>query len=96
MPFKSTKDDKWSYSSLAIDDTRTILSLFLNTSPLRLSFAMQALLLNHYTRGGYYPVGGASEIAHGVIPVIEEAGGKVMVRVMVEEILMIYLSSKKP
>jgi hypothetical protein len=30
--------------------------------------------------GGYYPVGGASEIAFNLIPVIESAGGKVLVR----------------
>ena len=37
--------------------------------------------------GGYYPVGGASEIAYNLIPVIESAGGKVLVRANVTRIL---------
>ncbi|MPC57831.1 putative all-trans-retinol 13,14-reductase [Portunus trituberculatus] len=36
-------------------------------------------------RGAAYPVGGASEIAFHIIPVIEEAGGKVLVRAEVNE-----------
>ena len=58
------------------------------TKPSDSSFAMQALLHNHYMRGAYYPVGGASEIAFNAIPVIERGGGKVMVRVQVDKILM--------
>jgi len=30
--------------------------------------------------GGFYPKGGASEIALNIIPVIEKAGGKVLVQ----------------
>ena len=37
--------------------------------------------------GGYYPVGGASEIAYNMIPIIERAGGKVLVRANVVRIL---------
>ena len=39
-------------------------------------------------RGGYYPVGGASEIAMRFIPVIEKTGGSVLVRAPVKEILL--------
>ena len=49
---------------------------------------MQALLTNHFTYGGYYPVGGASEIAFNIIPTIEAAGGRVLVRARVTAILM--------
>jgi len=49
---------------------------------------MQMILLQHYVHGGYYPVGGASEIAFNIIPVIEKAGGKVLVRAPVTEILL--------
>lgn len=41
---------------------------------------MHASLINHFLYGGAYPVGGASEIALNIIPVIERAGGKVLVR----------------
>lgn len=38
--------------------------------------------------GGFYPIGGASEIAFNIIPVIEKNGGKVLVRANVTEILV--------
>ena len=48
---------------------------------------MHALLLNHFARGGWYPRGGASEIAMHIIPAIERAGGRVLVRANVTQIL---------
>ena len=48
---------------------------------------MHAMLISHFQRGGSYPVGGASEIAFHMIPIIERAGGKVLVRVPVTKIL---------
>ncbi|XP_013411802.1 putative all-trans-retinol 13,14-reductase [Lingula anatina] len=56
-------------------------------APKEASFAMHASLLNHYLKGGWYPVGGASEIAHSIIPVIEKSGGRVLVRARVTQIL---------
>jgi all-trans-retinol 13,14-reductase len=44
-------------------------------------------LNSHFYDGGFYPNGGASEIALNIIPVIERAGGKVFVRANVTEIL---------
>ena len=41
---------------------------------------MHSLLLNHFAYASSYPVGGASEIAMNIIPVIERAGGRVFVR----------------
>ena len=37
--------------------------------------------------GGSYPVGGSSEVAYTMIPVIEKSGGKVLVRASVHEIV---------
>ena len=48
---------------------------------------MQAVLTNHFTHGGYYPKGGASEIAFNIIPTIEAAGGRVLVRAKVVDII---------
>jgi len=58
------------------------------TIPKEASFGMHAALANHFTRGGYYPKGGASEIAFNIIPTIEKAGGKVLVHARVADILM--------
>ena len=50
---------------------------------------MHFLLVNHYLgAGGYYPIGGGSEIPLLLIPGIERAGGRVMVRAPVKEIVM--------
>lgn len=38
---------------------------------------MQAMIWYHYATGAAYPVGGASQIAHSIIPVVQQAGGKV-------------------
>jgi len=58
------------------------------TLPSRSNFTMQAALNRHFMKAGaHYPVGGASEIAYNIIPVIEKAGGKVLVRAEVTEIV---------
>lgn len=58
------------------------------TVPGEASFAMHAILLNHYWFSSSYPRGGASEIAFHMIPVIEKAGGAVLVRAQVSNILV--------
>jgi len=56
--------------------------------PSQATFTMQATLNRHFMRGGaHYPVGGSSEIAYNIIPVIESTGGKVLVRANVTKIL---------
>jgi len=56
--------------------------------PSKTTFIMQALLNRHFMRGGaHYPVGGSSEIAYNIIPVIERGGGRVLVRANVQQIL---------
>lgn len=49
---------------------------------------MHAMLTRHFTHGGYYPRGGSSEIVFQIIPTIEKAGGRVLVRAPVREILL--------
>ena len=56
--------------------------------PRQSSFAMHALVAQHYLDGANFPVGGASQIAAQVIPTIEASGGAVLVNAEVEEILV--------
>ncbi|XP_023348959.1 putative all-trans-retinol 13,14-reductase isoform X2 [Eurytemora carolleeae] len=57
------------------------------TPPSRSNFNMQAMLNRHFSEcGASYPIGGASEIAFSIIPVIEKTGGRVLVRANVTEI----------
>jgi all-trans-retinol 13,14-reductase len=56
--------------------------------PKQSSFAMHALVAQHYLDGGNFPVGGASQIAKHIIPIIEASGGAVLVDAEVEEILV--------
>nr|CAB3265527.1 all-trans-retinol 13,14-reductase [Phallusia mammillata] len=56
--------------------------------PSRAPFLMHGMLINHFARtGGYYPYGGASEIAFQMVPGIESAGGRVLARARVDQIL---------
>lgn len=56
--------------------------------PARSSFAMHATIAFHYFEGAAYPVGGASEIAASMAPIIERAGGQIMVSAEVAHILL--------
>ena len=56
--------------------------------PSQSSFAIHALVANHYFNGGYYPVGGAGRILETILPVIELAGGKVYINAEVKEIII--------
>lgn len=60
----------------------------LGVPPKDSSFLINALLLHHYKRGAYYPRGGSSEFAFHIIPVIQQAGGAVLVRAPVQRILL--------
>lgn len=60
---------------------------FLGNMPKESSFSMHSLLVCHYLHGAWYPKGGASEIAYHMIPIIEKAGGAVLVRAPVNRIL---------
>jgi all-trans-retinol 13,14-reductase len=56
--------------------------------PAESSFAMHALVANHYFRGGYYPIGGSGVIAESIIPVIERAGGLVLINAEVAQVVV--------
>lgn len=52
------------------------------------SFGMHAIIAEHYIEGAFYPVGGASRIAASITPVIERAGGRVIVGAGVQQIMV--------
>ncbi len=52
------------------------------------SFAIHAMVVSHYLKGGSYPVGGSSRIAESIYPVLEAHGGQVLVRAEVTEVLV--------
>ncbi|XP_030057638.1 all-trans-retinol 13,14-reductase isoform X1 [Microcaecilia unicolor] len=56
--------------------------------PRQASFSVHAIIIDHYLEGGWYPRGGASEIAFHIIPVIKRAGGAVFARASVQSILV--------
>jgi all-trans-retinol 13,14-reductase len=56
--------------------------------PSHSSFGIHALVAQHYLEGAAYPVGGASRIAAAIAPVIERAGGKILVNAEVKRILL--------
>ncbi len=56
--------------------------------PSQSSFAIHAMIAKHYFDGGNYPIGGSSQIAATIAPVIEKSGGKILVRADVREILV--------
>jgi all-trans-retinol 13,14-reductase len=55
--------------------------------PAKSAMATHATLVNHYLKGGYYPVGGAGKIYEAVEPILEEKGGVVLSSTEVVEIL---------
>lgn len=53
---------------------------YYGTPPSRSSFAMHALMVRHFLRGAYYPVGGAASIADSLLRTVADAGGWTAVR----------------
>jgi all-trans-retinol 13,14-reductase len=56
--------------------------------PVSSSLVVHAAIVNHYLDGGYYPAGGSKTIADSIIPVIEQAGGRVLLNHQVTGILI--------
>ena len=56
--------------------------------PAQASFAIHAMIFNHYLGGAAYPVGGSARIAETIAPVIEAAGGAIVVGAEVAEVLV--------
>ena len=61
---------------------------YYGSPPDRSSFAMQALVVKHFLHGGYYPVGGAKEIARTLLGTVAKSGGWTCIRTSVKEILV--------
>jgi len=57
-------------------------------TPARSSFAIHAIVAEHYFNGAAYPVGGAGAILETMLPAIEAAGGKLLVGADVQEVLL--------
>ena len=55
--------------------------------PRESSFGIHATIMHHYFNGAFYPVGGAGAFAAGLIPVIEDAGGRVTLNARVRELI---------
>lgn len=53
---------------------------YYGTPPSRSSFGMHALMVRHFLRGAYYPVGGAASIAREMLQTVADAGGWTAVR----------------
>ncbi|MCK0107674.1 NAD(P)/FAD-dependent oxidoreductase [Flavobacteriaceae bacterium S0825] len=56
--------------------------------PKQSSFVMHASVVRHYLSGGNFPVGGSSRIVATIDPVIESAGGIILVKAEVDEIII--------
>lgn len=56
--------------------------------PSQSSFVVHAMIAKHYFNGGYYPVGGSERFADTIIPIIERAGGKVLINADVAEVVI--------
>jgi len=56
--------------------------------PAESSFAVHALIVDHYLEGGAYPVGGAARIAETIAPVIRASGGELLSNAEVAEIVV--------
>jgi len=57
-------------------------------SPKESSFYMHATVVKHYFSGGYFPVGGSSQIAKFVDEVVEQSGGTILVKAEVKEVII--------
>ena len=56
--------------------------------PSECSFFVHAGTAAHYFNGGYYPVGGPQKIVEALIPTVERAGGRVLVKASATSLLV--------
>ncbi|MDH4118131.1 MAG: NAD(P)/FAD-dependent oxidoreductase [Acidimicrobiia bacterium] len=59
---------------------------YYGSTPSKSSFAMHALMVQHFIRGAYYPEGGAGRIAETMLATVSQSGGWTAVRRSVESI----------
>ena len=57
-------------------------------TPQKSSFAIQAIIAEHYAEGGNYPIGGASAIHKSLLKVIEKNGSQLALKAEVENIII--------
>ena len=57
-------------------------------TPKKSSFAMHATVARHYFSGGSFPIGGSSQIVETIDPVIEGAGGTILISAEVDEVVI--------
>ena len=62
---------------------------YYGSPPSRSSFAIQALVVKHFSHGGYYPVGGSKRIAEELLQTVADAGGYTQIRANVDEITVV-------
>jgi all-trans-retinol 13,14-reductase len=65
-------------SLTASDELIAVLSAqwgYYGADPMESSFAVHALVVDHFLNGGFYPRGGAAAIARGLLGTVAEAGG---------------------
>jgi all-trans-retinol 13,14-reductase len=61
---------------------------YYGSPPSRSSFAIQALVVKHFSWGAYYPEGGSGSIAKCLLKTVADAGGWTQIRADVDEILI--------
>lgn len=57
-------------------------------TPSQSSFGVHSTIVTHYLEGAWYPAGGGPAIAQSIIPTIENAGGTVLTKQQVTEIII--------
>ena len=83
----------WDVLSELTDDRDLIATLCgqwgdMGLPPKRSPFMAHAMIARHYLYGGFYPVGGAWQIAESIIPKIQAGGGEVFTYARVDNILV--------
>jgi all-trans-retinol 13,14-reductase len=61
---------------------------YYGTPPSQAAFAIQALITRHFLHGGYYPVGGAQEIARCLTRTVAQADGWTRIAADVDEVIV--------
>jgi all-trans-retinol 13,14-reductase len=56
--------------------------------PKQSSFAMHASLVRHYFSGGFFPIGGSSQIVETIAPVLERLGSTILISAEVDEVII--------
>ncbi|MCH2021834.1 MAG: NAD(P)/FAD-dependent oxidoreductase [Saprospiraceae bacterium] len=56
--------------------------------PKQSSFAMHAALVRHYFSGGFFPVGGSSQIVETIAPVLHKLGSAILISAEVDKVLI--------